>query len=159
VCNAQVLSATKEGSIITSLTTADTTYFASIFIDASFEGDLMGRVISSWTVGREPLAKYNESLAGVQYLQGSHKPDVPIDPFVHDRSTKLLPFIEDTSIFPGNPGDGDEKIQSYNFRLCVTQVHVQHVIVLEFFYLLFFYFIFGNADCLVLLFRIGQNLG
>jgi hypothetical protein len=96
----------------------------AMFIDATYEGDLMAAASVSYTVGREPRATYQESLAG-QWQDISWK-DVyqfcrlPISPYVvaDDPASGLLPEIS-----PGNtgkPGEGDYRVQAYNFRTNLT---------------------------------------
>ncbi len=96
-------------------------YRAAMFVDASYEGDLMARAGVSYKVGREGNAKYNETLNGVRAETPKHQFTVPVDPYRKpgDASSGLLSFIQ-----PGNggtPGEGDACLQAYNFRLCYTQ--------------------------------------
>jgi hypothetical protein len=93
---------------------------APVFIDASYEGDLMARAGVSYTVGREPREKYGESLAGIKEIQpGNHQLLVPVSPF--DDSGRLLPYVVDEREV-GSVGEGDNKVQAYCFRLCLSQV-------------------------------------
>jgi hypothetical protein len=93
-------------------------YRAREFIDTTYEGDLMAMAGVSFTVGREPTTTYNESMAGVQNPGGSYN----YDPYViaGDTSSGLLPLVQGGS--PGTVGQGDNKVQTYNYRLCLTQV-------------------------------------
>ncbi len=93
-----------------------TKYSASVFIDASYEGDLMAKAKVGYTVGREARAQYGESLAGVQAFSPAHQWPVKISPF--DVNHKLLPFVQADSL--AEAGAGDKKVQAYNFRLCMT---------------------------------------
>ena len=90
---------------------------AKVFIDASYEGDLMAKAKVSYTIGREGSDKYNESIAGVQKHSAAHQWPVKISPFGDGKS--LLPFVQSEPAGP--PGSGDRKTQAYNFRLCMTQ--------------------------------------
>ena len=92
---------------------------ASQFIDATYEGDLMAKAGVSHTVGRESNAKYNEIHNGVQ-VHKSHQFDWHVDPFVRegDPSSGLLPEISGETL--GQIGDGDNSVQAYNFRMCMT---------------------------------------
>jgi hypothetical protein len=94
---------------------------AKMFIDASYEGDLMARAGVSYFVGREPNSTYQETLEGIRAVTPKHQFIVAVDPWLHpqDPAGGLLPWIEDQS--PGTAGDGDKSIQAYNFRLCLTQ--------------------------------------
>ncbi len=94
---------------------------ASIFIDTSYEGDLLARAGVSYTIGREDNAAYGETHNGVQ-VHTTHQFDCRVDPYRTQGvpSSGLLPFVE-----PGAPdtiGQGDRRIQAYCFRICMTQV-------------------------------------
>jgi hypothetical protein len=93
---------------------------AKMFIDASYEGDLMAKAGVSYFVGRESNAAYHETLDGIRAQTPKHQFIVPVDPYVRagDAASGLLPGIESS---PGTPGDGDKTVQAYNFRLCLTQ--------------------------------------
>ncbi|OJV87575.1 MAG: xanthan lyase [Bacteroidia bacterium 44-10] len=108
---------------IVSLTTLSGKKFkGKMFIDATYEGDRMAAASVSYTVGREPCSQYNEEWNGVQagvYHHGHYfKP--PIDPYVipGDPSSGLLPYISDEPVQPNCTGD--DKIQAYCFRLCMS---------------------------------------
>ncbi|KAI1871339.1 uncharacterized protein JN550_004784 [Neoarthrinium moseri] len=91
-----------------------------IFVDASYEGDLLAAVGVSWVRGREPSSKYNESLAGVRDETLIRQIEVDIDPYVTpgDPSSGLLYGISDEPF--GTPGSGDLHLQSYSYRLPIT---------------------------------------
>ena len=93
---------------------------AGVFIDATYEGDLMARSGVRYHVGRESNATYGETLNGVQ-VRDKHQFDRPVDPYVVEGDPKsgLLPGINPGD--PGRPGAGDQRIQAYNFRLCLTE--------------------------------------
>ena len=111
-----------DGDRIASITTLDGRTFAGrMFIDATYEGDLMAAAGVSYTVGREPNAQYGETLNGVQADHAvSHQFELPVDPYVvpGDPSSGLLPRIHAGG--PGDEGSGDDRIQAYCFRLCLT---------------------------------------
>lgn len=94
---------------------------AAMFIDATYEGDLLAAANISYHVGREPASTYGESLGG-QWQEVSWK-DVyqfcrlPISPYVvaGDPSSGLLPEISPHK--PGAKGEGDYRVQAYNFRM------------------------------------------
>jgi hypothetical protein len=94
---------------------------ARMFIDASYEGDLMAAAGVTYTVGRESNAEYGETLNGIRPETPYHQFDVPVDPWIEpgDPSSGLLPFIQDGD--GGVPGEGDHRVQAYNFRLCLTR--------------------------------------
>ena len=106
---------------IVSLVTEDgTEYRGKMFIDATYEGDLMAAAGVPYTVGREGNAKYGESKNGIQRGEGSHKLKPGIDPYVvkGDRSSGLLPCVEPDDECPD--GAGDDRVQAYCFRMCLT---------------------------------------
>ena len=106
-------------------TTSGHEIFAKIFLDASYEGDLMAAANVSHVTGREGKDDYNESLAGLSAGSKKNQFDLKINPFDDNGRplpfiTKQMPFIE----FNGKKrkiGSGDDIIQSYNFRLCLTR--------------------------------------
>src|SRR2546421_12618124 len=93
---------------------------AKMFIDATYEGDLMAKAGVSFTVGREANARYGETLNGVRAETPKHQFIVPVDPYRKpgDSASGLLPFIQPGE--GGKPGDGDHRVQTYNYRLCFT---------------------------------------
>ena len=110
---------------IRSLKTADgKEYSAKVFIDATYEGDLMKAAGVSYKVGREGRDTYGESLAGRRdLLRSNHQVNFPISPW---KDGKLLPHITaEEDLAPTGAGDG--KIQSYNFRLCLTNVEANRI--------------------------------
>lgn len=90
-----------------------------VFIDATYEGDLMAKAGVSYAIGREPNSQYGETYNGVQLMTGHQFPD-GIDPYVvpGDPSSGLLWGISDGELKPD--GTGDDKIQAYNYRICLT---------------------------------------
>ncbi|MDF2723480.1 MAG: hypothetical protein K0Q59_3155 [Paenibacillus sp.] len=71
----------------------------SVFIDATYEGDLAAMSGVPYRLGRESRDEWNEEYAGKLYMN----------------------FDGTKEVFPGSTGEGDERIQAYNFRLCLTQ--------------------------------------
>ena len=114
----------KSGRRIVSIRTlAGTAYVARMFVDATYEGDLMAAAGVTYTTGREGNRQYGETLNGVQTERArSHQFTNKVDPYVvpGDPESGLLPRIHDRG--PGEEGQADEKIQAYNFRLCMTNV-------------------------------------
>ncbi|HVU55616.1 MAG TPA: FAD-dependent oxidoreductase [Puia sp.] len=92
---------------------------AKIFIDCSYEGDLMARAGVSYTVGREANTLYNETYNGIQSRDKHQFPD-GIDPYKTpgDSASGLLWGISKKPL--GQQGEGDKKVQSYNYRICLT---------------------------------------
>ena len=98
----------------------DNVFRAKMFIDCTYEGDLMAKAGVSYHVGRESNATYGESLNGICAVTPKHQFTVSVDPYVKpgDASSGLLPFMQSGD--GGRPGDGDQRVQAYNYRLCFT---------------------------------------
>lgn len=107
-----VISVEKKGPRITILRTRDDTFQGRVYIDATYEGDLMAAAGVDWTIGREGRAEHGESLAGKQYP----KPTLPISGL--DAQGKPLPLITTTA--REDDEAGDKNVMVYSFRLCVT---------------------------------------
>ncbi|MEX0613306.1 MAG: FAD-dependent oxidoreductase, partial [Pirellulales bacterium] len=115
----------KEGPRIESIATESGRRFAArMFIDATYEGDLMAAAGVSYHVGREDNARYDETLNGVQPKLNvkNHRFTHPVDPYVKpgDPASGLLWGIQAKSLPPD--GSGDECVQAYCYRLCTTDV-------------------------------------
>lgn len=112
----------KDGARIRSLTMEDgLEVSARQFIDATYEGDLLARAGVSWAAGREANAQYGETYNGIREPgKGGHNFPTAIDPYrvKGDPSSGLLPRVNDN---PGVPGDGDERIQAFCFRMWLTR--------------------------------------
>jgi hypothetical protein len=111
----------KDNRIVSATFETGETIKGAMFIDATYEGDLLAAANVSYRVGREPRSAFNESLAG-QWQQVSWKNvyqfcRLPISPYVvaDDPSSGLLPEISADK--PGAPGEGDYRVQAYNFRV------------------------------------------
>lgn len=89
---------------------------SQIYIDASYDGELMARAGVSNQIGRESKLDFNENLAGVRPFDNI----TPISPFIeHDNcQSGLLPMVEHDH--GKQPGAGDHYTQAYNFRFYVT---------------------------------------
>ncbi|WP_242415625.1 FAD-dependent oxidoreductase [Sphingomonas panni] len=114
----------RKGQRIVAFTSKSGRRFAGeVFIDATYEGDLMGLSGVSFTTGREANSRYGETLNGVQLKNTTnHQFTLPIDPYriKGDPSSGLLPRI--SAATPAADGTADDKIQAYTFRLCMTDV-------------------------------------
>lgn len=132
----------KEETRIVELRTADGwAVRAKMFIDATYEGDLMAAAGVSYTLTREGNAKYRETYNGIHYSdkykprrdhknpgpngrvpggQGVWDRDFPLDPYVvkGDPTSGLLPLVNEGE--PGRPGEPAPGIQAYCYRLCLT---------------------------------------
>jgi hypothetical protein len=117
----------KDGARMTAIVMESGRRFAaSMFVDTTYEGDLMARAGVTYLVGREPNSRYDEELNGIQF----NKVIEGVDPFVvpGDRASGTLPGV----VFdhpPGAPGAGDGLTQSYNFRLTLTDVKENQVAI------------------------------
>jgi hypothetical protein len=123
---------TMDGKRITAITTlSGRTYRGKMFIDATYVGDLLAAAGVTYTVGRESEQQYGETLAGVR--RGDTQPRVhytqkdkdhfikKVDPYVVPGRPEsgLLPRIQR---IPGLAnGQGDRKIQAFNYRVCLTK--------------------------------------
>ncbi len=116
--NLQLTSVTMSNLIITQVTMNDGSVFrAKQFIDATYEGDLMAQSGVSFTWGRESSSTYGESLAGVFVNSVFYRCDPYVIP--GNPASGLLPLLQTNA--PGTTGAGDQRMQTYNFRLCLTQ--------------------------------------
>ena len=112
----------KEGARITAIRMeSGRRYQGRMFIDATYEGDVMAKAGVTYTVGREANKTYAETLNGVQTLNArNHNLVTGIDPYRRkgDRTSGLLPGIDPNG--PGVEGDGDRRVQAYCYRMCLT---------------------------------------
>lgn len=118
----------KEGNKIKSITIkqrgeggkiTETIINAGVFIDCTYEGDLMAMAGITYIVGREANLSYKETYNGVQ-LRDKHQFPDGIDPF-RIKGQPESGLLWGISIEPLAPeGSGDNKIQAYNFRICLT---------------------------------------
>lgn len=96
-------------------------YAGKMFIDATYEGDLMAKAGVSYHVGREANRTYGETLNGVQVKNAIHHQFIKkVDPFMRpgDPTSGLVPRVSAGP--PGMDGEGDHRVQAYNYRLCAT---------------------------------------
>ncbi|MBV6640598.1 MAG: FAD-dependent oxidoreductase [Cyclobacteriaceae bacterium] len=111
-----------DGKIIAMTTLSGKRFAGKAFIDATYEGDLMAEANVSYHVGRESKDTYGEEWNGIQtgVLHHQHWFWADISPYVvpGDPSSGVLPKISTED--PGEYGAGDDKIQAYCFRLCMS---------------------------------------
>ena len=103
-------------------------FTAPVFIDTTYEGDLMAKAGVSWHTGRETNHVYNETLNGVQTALASHHQFThDIDPWIvpGDPSSGVLPGIQTDPAGPD--GSGDHRVQAYNYRLCTTDAPANRI--------------------------------
>ncbi len=106
---------TKDGARITCMTLTDGTELAAkVFVDASYEGDLMARAGVKYAVGRESQAAFGEEAAGIRF----------------DKTPRMARTVDaDGNLLPGisawakdlTEGDGHRAPMNYNFRLTVAK--------------------------------------
>jgi len=119
----------KRGNKIVGIRTEDgRTYSGLVFIDATYEGDLMAHAGVSYTIGREANSQYGETLNGTQ-IANATKNQLPkgISPYIKDGDPKsgLLPGVEP---FDGQPdGSEDKRIQAYCYRMCLTNAPANRI--------------------------------
>ncbi|MCA9214690.1 MAG: FAD-dependent oxidoreductase [Planctomycetales bacterium] len=106
-------SAHKDGARITRIVTSDGSFHANVFVDATYEGDLMAASGVSWTIGREGRDECGESYAGKQFPKSKMR----INGF--DDQGNPLPLVTTTDAGPAE--DGDKNVMVYSFRLCLTE--------------------------------------
>lgn len=113
----------QNGKIVAIRTLSGKIYQGKIFIDATYEGDLMAASQVSYTVGREANSQYGEKWNGVQvgvfqhnhyFMDSISAYRIPGDP-----SSGLLPEISPNP--PGKNGEGDQLLQAYNFRMALSR--------------------------------------
>lgn len=121
----------KNGSIISIETLSGKKYIGKVFIDATYEGDLMAAAGVKYTVGREANNVYNEHFNGVQkgVYHHDHYFKVNVDAYKipGNPSSGILPLVSADA--PGDNGTGDKKIQAYCYRLCMTKVPENRVTI------------------------------
>jgi hypothetical protein len=114
----------KQGTRIVAIKTeSGRTFRGRVFVDATYEGDLMAKAGVSYHVGREANAVHGETLNGVQTRNATHHQFIkPVDPYVvpGEPASGLLPGVDAGG--PGAEGGGDHRVQAYNFRICATDV-------------------------------------
>ena len=112
------------GRIVGIKTLSGKKYVGKMFIDCTFEGDLMAAAGCDYHVGREANSVYNEEWNGLQkgVLHHDHFFEKKIDPYREkgNPSSGLLKYISQEKLDAPN-GTGDEKVQAYCFRMCLTK--------------------------------------
>ncbi|GAA4424543.1 hypothetical protein GCM10023169_21300 [Georgenia halophila] len=94
-----------------------------VFVDASYEGDLLARAGVPYAVGREDRSRYGETYAGRQeVVPGRHTMPPWISPFAGDpdghEEGPLLPQVKPGPMAPVGAGDGG--VMAYGYRVCLT---------------------------------------
>ena len=112
----------RDGSRIVAIKTLSGKIFrGKMFVDATYEGDLMAAAGVSYTVGREANSVYGETISGVERaLAKNHQFNKGVSAYIKpvDPSSGLLPYVEPDTAEP--EGAGDRRVQAYCFRMCLT---------------------------------------
>lgn len=112
----------KNGRITAVRTESGKIYRGKMFIDATYEGDLMAAAGVSYAVGREANSEYDETISGIQRAKSlNHQMRSKISAYriPGDPSSGVLNGVEnpDTAL---PDGSGDKRVQAYCFRMCLT---------------------------------------
>lgn len=108
----------KAGGRITEIVSESGKKFsAKVFVDCSYEGDLMAEAGVTYTVGREANGEYGETMNGILPNDNEYQNTSPyiVD---GDPDSGLLPFVEDSPL--GAKGDADSRVQAYCFRFTLS---------------------------------------
>lgn len=114
----------KEGAVLQTVTFCEIatgrerTFAARTWIEATYEGDLMALAGASFRIGREGRAEYGEPRAGrvfTRWLTGTHPRDA-----AEGRLNLVTAGATTSEPLPGSTGEGDDNLQSYSYRLCLT---------------------------------------
>jgi hypothetical protein len=119
----------KKGTITSIVMESGKEFYGRMFIDATYEGDLMAQSGVSYAVGRESNEQYGETLNGVQKALGRfHQFPDGVDPYIikGDSLSGLLPNVNAQI---NKDGELDKKVQGYCFRMCLTNVPENRVMV------------------------------
>ncbi|MGI6401500.1 MAG: FAD-dependent oxidoreductase [Thermoguttaceae bacterium] len=112
----------KEGAAIKSITTlSGKTFEGKIFVDATYEGDLMAAAGVTFVTGREANSEYGETLNGVQVGNATkHQFEGFVDPYIERGKPESgrLPFVHEK--INADDGEADDQIQAYCLRMCLT---------------------------------------
>lgn len=92
-----------------------------VFIDATYEGDLLHHAGVSSVIGRESNTQYNETMNGIRAETTHAQFAVPVDPYVipGDPNSGVIHTISNEPL--GTPGEGDHRLQAYCYRMCLTK--------------------------------------
>ena len=113
--------AMRDGRVVSATMETGESIRAAMFIDTTYEGDLLAAANVSYRVGRESADAYGETLAGqwqnVSWSDVYQFCRLPLSPFVVPGNPKSGLLQEVSSEPPGKLGQGDFKVQAYNFRI------------------------------------------
>jgi hypothetical protein len=92
---------------------------AKTYVDGTYEGDLLAMAGVSYHVGREANSVYNETINGVQFHK-AHNFNYPVDPYKVEGDANSGLCFGISAEDPGKSGEGDKRIQAYNFRMQIS---------------------------------------
>jgi FAD dependent oxidoreductase len=123
VLDAALLSVDVAGGVVRSVTTSAGTFAGAVYVDASYEGDLLAMARVPYSVGRESRARHGEWFAGRrEVVPGRHSMPDWVSPFLDDleglTEGAVLPQVSDRPLV--DVGEGDGGVMSYGFRVCMT---------------------------------------
>ena len=116
----------KLGPTIQSITMEDgSVYKGKMFLDCTYEGDLLAAAGVTYSVGREDNSIYNETLDGYSLPEyrkqsGYHQFPDGVDPYVEPGNPRSGLLWGISTNAPAKQGEGDDLVQAYNFRICLT---------------------------------------
>ena len=118
--------------IVSLVTLSGNVYRGKVFLDTTYEGDLMAAAGVSYFVGREDNSVYGETLSGYQPTprHGGHRLKGGIDPYrvKGDPKSGLLPgVLPHEAVKDRKVGSGDRNLQAYNYRMCLTDVEANRI--------------------------------
>lgn len=106
------------GDRVVALVAGGERYTAGVFVDASYEGDLLAKAGVPYAVGRESRSLYGEPLAGrTEIRPGKHQFPHYVSPFRHG-TDEVVPFVRDEPMVDVGAGDG--AVMSYGYRVCLS---------------------------------------
>ena len=118
--NQYLAAVVKQGQqVVVAMMNNSNLFRARMFIDASYEGDLMARAGITYTIGREATNQYGESYNGIRPAANAFG-SLRVDPYAvpGNAGSGLLPLLQSGPL--GTVGDADHRLQAYNYRLCLT---------------------------------------
>lgn len=115
------------GRRVTAVLAGGKSFAADVFIDASYEGDVLAGADVTYRVGREANRTYSEPHAGRRPLQmPCYSFDAPVNPF-NSSEGRLLPLVSARASELGPVGSADAKVTAYNYRVCLTNASTSRV--------------------------------
>jgi hypothetical protein len=119
----------KNGKIKSIKTTDGRIFKAKVFIDATYEGDLIKYSGISYVVGRESNDTYNETKNGIRWKNTYRQFTVDVDPYIitGDSTSGIIHTVQNETLRKQDAGKGDHRIQAFCFRACLTKDSLNRV--------------------------------